>query len=143
MLGIVVGWMYGNSIKADIKRLTAESGRLEKEVKPASKKIEAAEAVQDWIRQEVVWLDELRWLSEKFPTAEDAMLVQLELSPAREGGRMEMEGLARNVDALKTMDQALHDETHQVAGEGAGESRAQERYSARFDRAVILGKRDQ
>jgi hypothetical protein len=143
LLALVFGWIYGNSIKADIKRLTAESSRMEKDVKSADKKIEAAEAIEDWTRQEVIWLDELRWLSEKFPPAQDAMVVQLELSPSREGGRMEMEGLARNVDALKTMDQALHDEAHQVAGEGAGESRAHERYSARFDRAVILGKRDE
>jgi Tfp pilus assembly PilM family ATPase len=143
MLGIVFGWMYRNSIKADIKQLSAESTRLEKDVKLANKKIEAAEAIQNWTRQEVVWLDELRWLSEKFPPAEDAMLVKLELSPTREGGKMDMEGLARNVDAIKTMDQDLHDETHQVAGEGEGESRAHERYSARFERAVILGQGDE
>jgi hypothetical protein len=67
------------------------------------------------------------------------MLTQLELTPSREGGKMEMEGLARDVDALNSIYRALQDDKHQVVGEGQGQSSTQQRYSARFDGAVILG----
>jgi hypothetical protein len=144
LLVLLFGWMHGNSIKADIKRLKNESNALEKKLPAATKMIEAAEAVEEWTREEVVWLDELRWFSERFPDAEEVMLTQLELNPSRDGrpGNMAMEGLARNVDSLKAMDRALQDDSHQVVGEGESQSGSRDRYSTRFERAVILEQED-
>jgi Tfp pilus assembly PilM family ATPase len=141
LLVVTLGWWHRNSLKADIVRLSNESALLDKEVKAADKHIEAAEAIGEWADKEVVWLEELKWLAEKLPPPQDAMLSQLEMD--RESGRMDMEGLARNVDTIKGMDRALQDESHQVVGEGGGASSASQRYSVRFERAVILGERDQ
>jgi Tfp pilus assembly protein PilN len=137
LLALVFGWMHRSSINKDIQRLKAESNRLDREVAQATQKVAAAVAIEDWTSQETNWLDELRWLSDEFPSAEQAMVTKLELS-GKKGGKIEFDGFALDVNALKKMDRSLDDESHQVVGQGAGEASSRERYSARFDRAVNL-----
>ncbi|HID77666.1 MAG TPA: hypothetical protein EYP56_16930, partial [Planctomycetaceae bacterium] len=120
LVGLGWGWLHAQSLRQDIKRLAAQANRLDKDVARATKLVQAAKAIRQWTEQQTVWLDELRWLSEHFPPAEDAMLVNLELAPGRGRPQMDMEGLARDTAALQAMDRALGDQRHRVVGEGAG-----------------------
>ncbi len=113
---IVLNWVQNSRFKNDIARIQWESASLEPKLKEADKIVAAADEIQGWLRDEVVWLEELSWLSEKFPPAKDAMLTNLSVSANSGRREMRLNGLARDVDAVGKLDEGLRDDAHQVVG---------------------------
>jgi hypothetical protein len=84
-----------------------------------------------------VWLDELRWLSERFPPAREAKLNKLHLS-AGERREMVLNGLARNVDAVTKLDNSLQDAVHQIVGKTKSENQSNSQYQIEFRSSVQI-----
>jgi len=139
LLILGVGWLQRHWLDSDIKRLQAESASLDKAVEEAAGLQHAAEEIEKWASTEVVWLDELRWLSEKFPEAQDAMLTQLTLSMGSGKGEMSVNGQARSVEAATKLDSSLQDESHRLAGETKSQDESKKPYPVEFKAALLLG----
>jgi len=145
-LGVVVlvagmfgyGWYEAGRLDDEIERTKAELKMWEARASQAGKIQKAAGDIQAWQAGDTVWLDEFRWLSDKLPSAKDAMLTQLQAGATPKGGEIRFEGLARSVDAIKTMEQNLRDETHRLIGKDTGESAAHKDYTLRFSSSVYV-----
>ena len=137
------GWLQSRSLEREIRRLKVESAGLQKKITALSEEKKAADAIEKWTATEVVWLDELQWLAESFPPAQEAMLTQLQLASGIDGGEMNMDGVVRDVQTIETMASDLRDDSHYVVGRDKSEQRSQEPYSIRFASSLYVKREEQ
>lgn len=138
LLGLLAGGYQRSHLRTEVQRLQAESRALDKKVAQAARLRKAADEIDQWLAEELVWLDELRWLSERFPSAEEAMLTQLKMSTGAGRGEMVLDGLARNVDAVTKLDSGLHDARRRVAGKTKGEHESDTHYTVQFRSSLLV-----
>jgi Tfp pilus assembly PilM family ATPase len=130
---------YGrlNDEVADLETQIREWDDLANKVKKIKT---TADDIQAWKAGDEVWLDEMRWLSDRLPPAQEAMLTLFQAnSSVRGGGEMKIEGLARSVDSIKAMHEKLRDGQHRLVGKEAGEGGSQKEYPLRFSSSVYTG----
>jgi Tfp pilus assembly PilM family ATPase len=132
------GWQARRAIRAEIAELQTESTGMDQGVAQADKVERAARDVGAWVAEDVVWLDQLRWLCEALPPTEDAMLSQLTVKPTPEGGRIDIDGFARSPDAMKKIERKLRDASHGVVSKKTGDDASQSPYSLRFSSTVVI-----
>ncbi len=143
LLLIGVQWFQTMSLDADIKRLKGELAELERQEKKALETQEAAEAIEAWRSRDVVWLDELRWLSNQFPQAEDAMLTGLTLSVASGKPEITIEGKAKSVAAATRLDRGLQGPSHRLVPDTKREDPSKGSYPVQFKSSLLLGLEDE
>jgi Tfp pilus assembly PilM family ATPase len=131
-----------NQLKNEIRRLQNDANALENRLEQLAQAEVDAKEVQEWLSGEINWLEELRWLSERFSSAQDAMLTQMKLSVNSGRGEMTLDGLARDIESVSRLDEGLHDENHRVAGKSKGESRSNERYRVQFRSSVLIDAKE-
>ncbi len=139
LLGMVYLWSETGSLDADIRRLEKESLDYDAQLNSSAKTEQTVAEMEKWQAGEVVWLDELRWLSEKFPPAQEAMLTQFQGNVSQRTTEAAMEGLARSVDTITSLEQSLCDKKHRVVGKDKTEDATQRPYSLRFRSSLHFG----
>ena len=112
---VVINHIHATGLVDTIHRLEKTSTALKPRVIEADAVIKASDEVENWINGEVVWIDELRWLSEQLPPAQDSKVLLLSVLSNDRVREMVLDGLARNGDAKATLDRSLQDTTHQLA----------------------------
>jgi len=141
------GTFYGNHLKAEIADLAGQSTALDAEVQDASKVRSSATEIGKWAESDFCWLEELRWLSENFPSAQDAMLTEMQMQPrVRDGktvGGVTIKGLAQSVEAIRQGEANLRDERHQIIGNEATEERSERSYAWRFSSSLFVDRQEQ
>lgn len=122
----------------EVESLRRELPKWEQAAARAVKARDTAGLVGNWTATDVVWLDELARLSERFPAAREAMLRELSFGPGPKGGQIELEGLARTAESIAVVESALADETHRVLGKGSSEDRTNPNYAWQFATTVLV-----
>lgn len=137
------GWFYLNdqfsAVDAEIKRLNTELADLKAQEKKSADKRKSIEALEDWVGNSVVWLDELRDLAANFPSGQDIVIQRLAMSPSR-GGRagISFQGAARESKVVPRMEAALRDSRHEIQTPRV-DARAQDKlYPWSFDASITL-----
>lgn len=75
---LLLGYLYISNTRAldsEIARLTKESNGMNKQVETAKLKVDQLTKVENFLRSDFQWLDELAQLSEKSPDAESMMIL--------------------------------------------------------------------
>jgi len=137
------GWFQSSSLKADVAELTGKSKDLDALVERATRINDAVEAIEAWRDQDVVWLDELRWLSENLPEAEDAMLTKLTLSVGAGRGKIVVEGRAKSPEAAVRVDRRLRDASHRLDPDMKRRDESKKPYPVLFKNSLLLGSEEQ
>ena len=125
------------------EKLAGELKELDGHVRQAAKTRHLAAAIQAWQAGDVVWLEELREFSERFPAARDALVLRLQMSslPAA-GGLMTLQGLVRDPSLIVRLEYALRDAYHAVQSRRIQSgSRPNEEYTHLFDASIVISKR--
>lgn len=136
---VVVNQVRTASLTRDVLRLQNESAALDARVKEADAVIAASEKIESWLDEGVLWLDELRWLSDQFPSAKDARLEKLTALGNDRRRQMDLVGLARDAGAKAELDENLRDKTHQVAPKNS-DARTGDQYKITFSSTVHIKK---
>jgi hypothetical protein len=125
------------------EKLAAEVKQLDGRVRQAAKTRRVAAAIQAWQAGDVVWLEELREFSERFPPARDALVLRMQMSSLPSGGGMTtMQGLVRDPSLIVRLEYALRDPYHAVQSRRIQSgSRPNEEYTHLFDASMIISKR--
>lgn len=140
VLGLLLfNFIQKRTLENDNQRLSAELTRLKKEVKDAEKTIAVAKSVEEWKAGEVHWLDELRWISERAPSAEHVVFTQMTLTSNKQSSQMAVLGVAKDLAAYSAMEQSLNDENRAVKSGPSGRDESQKGYSHKFDSTILLG----
>jgi Tfp pilus assembly PilM family ATPase/Tfp pilus assembly protein PilN len=105
--GILLGWYAKRSLRTSIGRLSQESASLDKEITRADEFAKVVKEIDGWAYPDVAWLDELYRLSANFPASDEAILTQLRMSPHRQGAEIELNGRAKDLEALEALEQYI------------------------------------
>lgn len=126
-------------LNSEQKKLAADFADLTTRIKKSSDKKKMAEAIEDWNGNSVIWLDELRDLSAKFPPGQDLVIQRLAMSPARAGrASISFQGLARESKVVARMESALRDNRHEVQTPRIEERVLDKMYSWSFDTSISV-----
>ena len=141
MFGVAGYYMWDTISTADAenKRLAEELADLEKLVKKTAEKKKVTEAIDDWNTNSIVWLDELRDLSARFPSGQDLVLQRLTMSPSRGGkANVAFQGLAREPSVVTRMEETLRDARHEIQTPRVDERVQDKSYTWNFESLVSL-----
>ena len=142
MAGLYFAWEQFAEVGGQIERLQKRSKDLDQLVKRGADKQASVAAIEDWSLGDVVWLDELRDLSLRFPQPRDAVLLRMTLSARPTGGgAVEMEGLVRDPSIVGRMESQLRDEYHEINTRRVQESVQGKTNTWKFDSSLSVSRR--
>jgi hypothetical protein len=131
-------WMRLAALDRQIRNLAAESKRLDTKMKEVKELRNAVGEIQKWTDTDIVWLEELRQLSQRFPESKDAMLKVLRLHPHTDGGAMDLDVLVREHSTIYDLENALRDDFHNVKADNVNHDASTKTYSWSLKSAVIV-----
>jgi Tfp pilus assembly PilM family ATPase len=132
------GWYESGRLDGEIERTKEELQTWEARAGEAGKIQKAAGDIQAWQAGDTVWLDQFRWLSDKLPPADEAMLTQFQAGASPKGGEMRFEGLAKSGKTMDLIEQNLRDAAHRLERKETGEIAVQKGYTLRFSSSVYV-----
>lgn len=136
------GWQELRTLDQEVRRLTKQSNQREEELKQAQAEEQAVAAIEQWTSGEVVWLDELRDLSARFPKRRDAVLLRLSMGrTAGGGGQMELQGLVRDPSIVGRMEGNLRDDHHEVRSKRVQENIREKMFTWQFESSLGVAPR--
>ncbi|MEX2287114.1 MAG: hypothetical protein WD648_08500 [Planctomycetaceae bacterium] len=135
-------WNEFATADAQISGLKEELDGLKQRLDRAGKKQAIVDSISDWQGGDVVWLDELRDLSSRFPPSRDLTVLRMSMSPARAGGGViTLQGSARGWTVVKRLEQDLRDEFHEVRIPHEQGRQQSDDYAWHFDTSIAVAKR--
>lgn len=114
----LVGYIVWSGISvrdAKIERLKADIAKVQKSNEPLLEVEEQIIEIDDWAKADVNWLDELYHLSEKMPSADEAIVKRINMqSTNNAGGRITIDGHVSSESVISQMEGSIGDEFHEV-----------------------------
>jgi len=141
----VVGYFAWDTIaavRAENKGLVARAKELDALAAQAKKQEQLIGAIQKWQAGDVLWLEELRELSERFPPRRDAVIHQMSMVAAPSGGTISFRGMVRDSSIVIRMESNLRDQYHQVYSRRVHEGMQAKDFAHRFETVERVVKRD-
>ena len=137
MVVAVTIWTKNTEI-ADLKATIAAN---QKNLEVAQRDIENEAAISEFLQGDITWLDELLWLSQTFPDAEDALIKTLSFNASsKQGGRMDLDAFARTGDTIGRAEAVLRDDRHEVQTDGSQEDSSKKGYYHSFRERILVQK---
>jgi len=135
-------WRRLADMDAANAELAADLEELNELTEKAPQQRQMVELIREWQAGDVAWLEELRELSERFPAAEDAIVLRMSMSSAKDGGQIGFQGLVRDPAHIVRLEYALRDAYHRVRSRRIQEGARQDpQYTCLFDAVVNVTKR--
>jgi len=139
LLGGYRMWSTFSALDGEIETLSTELDRLDEQMKYAAKKQKVITAIEGWTKNDIVWLDELRDLSLRFPSGRDAMVSRMSLSQGRAGGgSVDMTGIVRDPVVVSQIEQNLRDTHHNISSRHMQQREAENNYSWHFESSLAV-----
>ncbi|PQO42485.1 hypothetical protein [Blastopirellula marina] len=109
-------WSGISTRDARIEQLKGEIAKIQKSNEPLLKVEEQIIEIDNWAKADVNWLDELYHLSEKMPSADEAIIERIQMNPNRSnpGGVITLTGQVSSDDVIAPMERSIQDEFHRV-----------------------------
>lgn len=132
LLGMLVLWSKTDALDKAIEKALKSKQDYDSQLNTITKVEQTVAEMEKWQAGEVNWLEELRWLSETFPGAQEAMLTQFQGNAGQKGTEAALEGFARSVETVTALEQKLCDKRHRMVGKDKTEDATQKPYTIRF-----------
>ncbi len=147
--GVVLLYLAGTwlqELHADLEQknatLTSKLLELRKQGKKLSPQFVLARSIATWESEGIVWLDELRDLTGKFPSAEDMTVRGMTISSLRGGGaRIRVTGQVRDPAVIVKMDHDLRDKYRNATSTNFREQGTKGEPSWRFETVITTRRR--
>jgi Tfp pilus assembly PilM family ATPase len=136
------GYQDVATLRDKYERLAEEAKQSKTTAATAKAMVESVEEIEAWSNSDVIWLDEFRELSQRFPNRRDAVLFRLTMQRAPGGGVMVLQGLVRAPGIVGRMEEALRDDFHKVNSDNLQEKALDGAYAWQFDTEITVAKRD-
>jgi hypothetical protein len=126
---------------SEILQLKSQIGSMKSKVVQAEKQKQNTAAVQEFLDSDINWLDELRNLSQRLPSADDMLVTQLNVGTRMpSGGEINIDGFTRTSEQIKEIQHRLRADDRKVISKGGHDDprRAKEKLRWRFDETVLV-----
>jgi len=134
-----LGWQRLSALDKQISDLRRESAGLDRVIKRGAQQQQAAAVVGQWVDAEVIWLDQLRYLSVRFPPPQDAVLTRLEMARSASGSAgMDLYGMVRDASLVEPMENGLRSPRHEVRTKRGQQLAGDESYPWKFDTSLTV-----
>ena len=141
VLVLVVGvcWWSLSSMDKAIAKLQIEAQNQRATVEAAQGRVDEYNAVQDWLRRDINWLDQLKEISSELPDAKQSMIRDLRARVVASGnGVVTLEGVVDQQGTIYQLERDLRDDTHRVIGDGGLFEGQVPDYPWRFKETVVI-----
>ncbi len=146
----VVCLLFGYSLWSELAEIDAQNAEysarlsdLRDTLKTANQQKKVLAAVKEWQSADIAWLDELRDLSLRLPSARDLVVLRMSLSAGRRGGgSVDVQGLVRDPSVVVRMEKEIRDKNHQIRSKRVQERTRQEDYTWLFETSIGVGRRE-
>jgi len=140
--GTYLAWDAVAAVNAQNAVLAGRLKQLHASVTRAAKQRQLIDSILRWKAGEVIWLEELRELSTRFPGRRDAVILRMSMSSAPAGGgTMSFNGLVRESPIVVRMESSLRDAYHEVYSNRVGEGPSENDYARRFNALIHVSRR--
>lgn len=126
-----------------IAAATEEVNLMRPTVDAADESIARTELIDQFLDQDVNWLDELKRFAEKAPPS-DQLIVKSIVGSAdsRNGAALRISGAVTELDVIDGMEEALRDETHSIVGKGTQQQDKPGAYQYTFTETITIANED-
>jgi hypothetical protein len=136
---VFVVWNQLAGIDRDIETLTEQFNSQKETVQTAEIKRARAAAVDQFLKSDIPWLDEIDRLALELPPPEDILVEKLDLATRMpEGGQMILDGYARESDHIREVGDALRSGDRQVQSTGGQFDPRRGQYPWHFRNTVFI-----
>jgi Tfp pilus assembly protein PilN len=135
-------WRQRGELDSVIAELTAELKEYDGITSQVGQQRRVTDALLNWQAGDIYWLEELRELSERFPPAEESVILRMSISASPDGGHIALQGMMRDPAQIARMELALRDAHHGIRSRRIQEgARQDQQYKCLFDAAIAVAKR--
>jgi Tfp pilus assembly PilM family ATPase len=132
-------WSQSAAIDRDIETLTEQLNSQKETVQAAEVKRAHAAAVEQFLKSDIPWLDEVDRLARELPPPEDILVEKLDLATRMpEGGQMVLDGYARESDHIREVGDVLRGDDRQVQSTGGQYDPRRGQYPWHFRNTVFV-----
>jgi len=130
-----------SSLDAKLDALKAESAAMQEDVAAANTSIAHAGAVEQFLANDITWLDELYAMAKRLPPPDDAIFTQLILSTSQpSGAQIVLVGYTREAEQLSQLQNSLRVEDRSILSTGTSNDARRKDYNWSFRETVLLTK---
>jgi Tfp pilus assembly PilM family ATPase len=126
MLCLAIGYLAWQDRAEQLTAISKQEGKLTTLAKRANKAQglkDVANAVQAWRSDDIAWLDELRELSERLPSGDQALIRRMSMSTDSQGnGVIDLAVQVSQPGVVANLEDAVRDERHSVSSKRVTES---------------------
>jgi len=141
MLGFMM-WRKLADLDQDIRDQYDEYTHVKTLHKAAQAEQTLVKTIENWESENIIWLDEIRDLSRRFPSARDAIVLQMTGTHKRDGqGLISMRVRARSPGVIQSMEDNLRDEYRQPSNQGVREGQQGANYTWQTEESIVLKKK--
>jgi len=143
VLGVALNaWSTWSAINQENVQLTQRLRQLDETTKKAAEQKKLIDAVREWKTRDVIWLDELRDLSLRFPSARDVVVLRMSMTPSQSGGGViDLEGLVRDPKIVVNIEGQVRDQYRRVRSKRIQERKLEKDYTWLFETSMgVVGR---
>ena len=130
-----------SSMDAVIADLNEESVSLKKDVETANASIAQAKLVEQFLANDITWLDELYSMAKQLPPPEDAIFNELQMTTLQpSGAQIVLQGHTREAEQLSHLRESLRVQDRSIVSTGTSDDARRQDYNWRFKETVLLTK---
>jgi hypothetical protein len=109
-------WRGVGNLDGDIAYMQGQLADLNTQLETAEETNDAFAQIKKWKASDVVWLDELSWLSENLPESRDAILesVNFTSNQQTDEGVIRLDGRVRDSELMAELQKSLRDPQHAI-----------------------------
>ena len=128
-----------SAVEDQARDLVRQVKKTEADLKKWRSRTAVVDAVSRWQAAEIHWLDELRDLSERLPTADQAVVQRITMAPTSRGtGVVSMSVRVSTPEIIDQLESKLRDEFHQVSSKRVSQSEGQQAFPCQFETSVVV-----
>jgi Tfp pilus assembly PilM family ATPase len=128
-----------NDVNQGLRR---QLGELNATARKAVEQRKRIEAIAAWRSRDANWLEELRDLSQRFPSGRDAVLLRMTMRPSQtRGGIIDMQGLVRDPNIVANMEGSIRDPFRSVRSRRLSQRAVDEDYTWTFETSISVAPR--
>ena len=144
VLGIAFNtWSKLSEINRENQDLKEQLRLLNETAKKAAGQNKMINAIAEWQRRDVIWLDELRDLSLRFPSSRDVVVLRMSMSTSSQSGRgtIDLQGLVRDPRIVFSIEGNVRDDFRHVSGKRTQQRASEKDYTWLFETSMAVARR--